>query len=119
MLRLATDADVKGPLIHGLQSRIPELDLILSLDFLPEGTRDSDVLAWAAQEGRVLLTFDRSTMTEAAYRRLADGLDLPGIIVATQVQSVSSAIDDIHLIAVCMAEEEIANRVVVYLPFRR
>jgi len=87
---MATDADVQGPLITGLRAHVPDLDLLLSNDFLPQGREDCEVLSWAANAGRVLLTFDRNTMTDATY----------------------------NMIAVCMPEEEIADRVVVYLPFR-
>jgi hypothetical protein len=56
LLRLASDADVHGDILRGLQRRLPELDLVRVQDALPEGTPDPDVLAWAAAEHRVLIT---------------------------------------------------------------
>jgi hypothetical protein len=38
---------------------------------LPEGTRDPEVLAWAAAENRVLITNDRKTMVGFAYARVS------------------------------------------------
>jgi hypothetical protein len=56
MLRPAFDADVHGEIVRGLRRRVPEIDLVRVQDALPEGTPDSDVLAWSAAEHRVLVT---------------------------------------------------------------
>ena len=50
MLRLASDADVHGDILHGLHRRLPEIDLVRVQDALPEGTLDPEILAWAAAE---------------------------------------------------------------------
>jgi hypothetical protein len=118
MLRLATDADVHGEIIRGLCRRVPEIDLVRAQWALPDGTSDSEVLAWAAAENRVLITNDRNTMIDCAFRRVAAGEPMPGLIVTTNEQSIGSAIDDILLIAECMPEEEAREQMVVFLPFR-
>lgn len=119
MLRLASDADVHGDIIRGLRRRMPALDLVRAPDALPEGAPDPDLLAWAAAENRIVITNDRNTMIGFAYQRAAAGKPTPGLIVTTNEQSIGSAIDDILLIAEYVSEEEISDRVVVYLPFRR
>jgi predicted nuclease of predicted toxin-antitoxin system len=98
MLRLASDADVHGEIIRGLRRRLPELDLARAQDDLPEGTPDSEVLAWAAAENRVLITNDRNTMVGVAYERVAAGEPVPGLIATTNEQSIGAAIDDTLLI---------------------
>jgi hypothetical protein len=118
MLRLASDADVHGDIIRGLRRRVANIDLLRTQDVLPEGTPDAKVLAWAATENRVLVTNDRNTMVGVACRRVADGQTMPGLIVTTKDQSIGSAIEDVLLIAECMSEEEVRNRVIVYLPLR-
>jgi predicted nuclease of predicted toxin-antitoxin system len=118
MLRLASDADVHGDIIRGLRRRASNIDLVRVQDALPEGATDREVLAWAAAENRVLVTNDRNTMVDFAYRRVAAGESVPGVIVTTNEQSVGSAIDDIELVASLMPEEEIRDRVVVVLPLR-
>jgi hypothetical protein len=118
MLRLASDADVHGGIIRGLRRRQPEIDLVRVQDSLPESTPDPEVLAWAAVENRVLITNDRNTMVGFAYRRVAAGEPVPGLIATTNEQSVGSAIDDILLIAESMPEEELRGQVIVYLPLR-
>ena len=118
MLRLASDGDVHGDIVRGLRRRLPEIDLVRAQDALPERTPDSAVLAWAAAENRILITNDRNTMVGFAYRRVAAGEPLPGLIATTNAQSIGSAIDDIALIAEYMPEEEIRDQIVVFLPFR-
>lgn len=105
MLRLASDADVHGGIIRGLRRRLPEIDLVRVQDVLPEGTVDPDVLAWAAEENRTLITNDRNTMIGFAYQHVSAGEPMPGLIATTNDQSIESAIDDILLIAECMTEE--------------
>jgi hypothetical protein len=117
MLRLASDADVHGEIIRGLRRRLPEIDLVRAVDALPEGTPDPEILAWAAAQNRVLITNDRNTMVGFAYQRVAAGNQVPGLIVTTNEQSIGSAIDDILLLAEYMPEEEVADQVVVFLPF--
>ena len=77
-----------------------------------------EVLAWAAAEGRILITNDRNTMVGFAYQRVAAGEPVPGLIATTNEQSIGSAIDDILLVAEYVPEEEIRDQVVVFLPFR-
>jgi hypothetical protein len=118
MLRLASDADVQGGIIRGLRRRLPGIDLVRAQDALPEGTPDTEILAWAAAENRILITNDRNTMVGFAYQRVAAGGSVPGLIVTTNEQSIDSAIDDILLIAEYVTEEEIKDQVVVFLPYR-
>lgn len=83
-----------------------------------EGCPDPEILAWAADDNRVLISNDRKTMVNYVYQRVAAGMPVTGVIIAHNDQVVGAAIDDILLIAQCMPEEEIADRVIVYLPFR-
>ena len=115
MLRLATDADVHRAIVRGLRRHASGVDLLHSLDVLPEGTPDPDVLAWAAAENRVLISNDRATMIGFANRRVAAGEPLPGLIVASKKQAIGKAIEDILIIADCMSEEEIRDQV-MFLP---
>jgi uncharacterized protein (DUF433 family) len=99
MLRLAADADVHGEIVRGLHRRRSDLDLVRVQDVLPEGTPDLEVLAWAAAEGRVLITNDRNTMVGFAYARVAAGEPVPGLLATTSEQSIGSAMDDILPVA--------------------
>ena len=115
MLRLASDADVNGEIIRGLRRRSPEIDLVRSLDALSERAPDSEVLAWATRENRVLITNDRNTMVGLAFQRVDQGEPVPGIVATTNAQSVGGAIEDILIIAELMSEEEMRSQLVVFL----
>lgn len=73
MLLLAADENFNGNIVRGLFRRQPALDLVRLQDVGLSGANDRPVLAWAAQEGRVLLTHDVSTITRYAYDRVQDG----------------------------------------------
>lgn len=118
MLRLASDADVHGAIIRGLRRRMPELELLRSQAALPDGTPDHEVLVWAAAENRVLLTNDRNTMVGFAYDCVAAGEPMPGLIVTTNEQSTGATINDIAVIAECMSDEELRDKMAVFLPLR-
>lgn len=70
MLRLAADENFNNDIVRGLMRRQPELDIVRLQDVGLCGADDPTVLEWAAQEGRVLLTHDVSTMTKHAYERV-------------------------------------------------
>jgi hypothetical protein len=53
-----------------------------------------------------------------AYRRVAAGDDVPGVIATTVDQRVGDAIEDILYIAESMPQQEIRDRVAVFLPLR-
>ena len=115
MLRLASDADVRGGIIRGLRRQSPEIDLVRAQEALPEGTIDPLILAWAAEEDRVLITNDRETMIGFAYERLEAGEPMPGVILTNNEQSIGTSIEQILMIAECMSEDEIRNQV-MFLP---
>jgi hypothetical protein len=79
------------------------------------GVDDPEVLAWAAREGRVLLTHDVSTITRYAYERVAGGLPMPGVAELDQDAPVGSVIPDLLLLAEASRPDE-WERQVLYLP---
>src|ERR1700730_18676658 len=59
MLGFLTDEDFDGRLTSALLARVPGLDLVRVQDVGLMHTPDPDILAWAATEGRMVLTHDR------------------------------------------------------------
>ena len=81
------------------------------------GADDPRVLEWAAGEGRVLITHDVATMTQAAYERVARGQPMPGIFEVPTTIATRQAIDDLRLLVECSVEGEWEGQV-RYLPLR-
>lgn len=117
MLRLAADEDFNNRILRGLVRRQPELDVVRVRDAVPRVSTDPEVLAWAAAEGRVLLTHDVTTMTKHAYDRIAAGLPMPGVFEVGQAFPVGQAIEEILLLAEYSIEGEWEGQV-RFLPLR-
>jgi len=78
---------------------------------------DPDVLAWAAVQGRIVVTHDVSTMTDHAYERILTGQPMPGVIAIPATVPRATIIDELILIAHATTAQEWDNAV-RYLPLR-
>lgn len=78
MIRFLTDEDLRGPIITGLRRRVPTIDLIRVVDVGLGGRPDPEVLNYAAETERVLVTQDVSTMVAYVAQRIENGLAFPG-----------------------------------------
>jgi len=111
VLRLAIDENLDNDILRGLRRRIPGLDATRVQDAGLSGEDDATVLAWAAAEGRVLLTHDVSTMTSFARERIERCLPMPGVFQVPTSLSIGLAIDDLVLIVECSLEDEWTHQV--------
>jgi hypothetical protein len=107
MLRLATDEDVHDDIIRGLRRREPDLDIVRVLDVALGRTPDPDILAWAANHERILVTGDLNSMVGFAWNRVRTGQPMPGVLALVENIGAARVIDDILLVALCHAPEEI------------
>jgi hypothetical protein len=105
-MRLATDENFDNRILRGLLRRRPEFDIVRVQDVGLSGWSDADVLAWAAQEGRVLLTHDVTTMRRYVDERVDAGLSMPGVFAVSQQRPITQVIEDILLLAECSLEGE-------------
>lgn len=106
MLKLVSDENFNADIARGLYRRRPDLDVVRVQDVGLSATPDPDVLAWAAVEGRILLTHDRDTMPNFAYDRVRARQPLPGVFLVSDVMPVGQAIDEILLAVECLTPEE-------------
>lgn len=106
MLRLATDEDFNNRIVRGLLRRQPDLDILRVQDAGPAGSDDEEVLAWAASEGRILITHDVTTMKQTADDRIAAGLPIPGVFEVSQDVPIGTAVDEILLLALCSDQDD-------------
>ena len=70
MFRLLADENFNGDIVRGLLLRQPDLDIVRVQDVGLTGEDDLQVLAWAAENNRIVLTHDRATMPSYALERL-------------------------------------------------
>src|SRR5262245_30247048 len=115
MLRLASDENFNGDIVRGLLLHRPGLHLVRVQDVGLEGADDATVLAWAAENNRILLTHDRATIPDFAYARVAAGQPMPGVFVLNDRLPIRQALDELLLIDTCSEQVEWAG-LVLYLP---
>jgi hypothetical protein len=114
MLRLVADENFNN-IVRGLLRRQPDLDIVRVQDSGLSGADEPTVLEWAAQERRVLLTHDVSTITKYAYARVRAGQPMPGVFEVSRAVPIGRAIEDILLLAECSLDDEWEGPV-YYLP---
>src|SRR5207245_10099000 len=115
LLRRLSAESFKGDIVRGLQARLTGLDLVRAQDAGLMQTPDPQVLAWAAAEGRILLTHDRRTVPRYAYDRVRAGEPMPGVIVVSNLMPLGQAIDELELLITCSLPDELRDRV-QYVP---
>lgn len=116
-MKLLADENFRGSIVRGLLRRLPTLDLVRVPDVGLGEADDPDILSWAANEGRIVLTHDAATFIGFAYERVAAGLAMPGIIEVRQSLPIGNVIEDLLLLIGASREDEWLGQV-VYLPLR-
>ncbi len=117
MVRFLADENFNNQIVRGILRQNPDIDIVRVQDVDLSGADDPTVLAWAAQEGRIVLTHDVATMTTFAYQRIQAGLSMPGLFEVSRRVPVGLAIEEIILIAECSIEGEWEGQV-RFLPLR-
>jgi hypothetical protein len=106
MARFLADENFNNQIVRGVLRQSSNVDIVRVQDVGLSGADDSTVLAWAAQERRIVLTHDVATMTTFAYERIEAGLSMPGLFEVSRRVPVGLAIEEIILIAECSLEGE-------------
>ena len=115
MLRLLADENFNGDIIRGIFLRKPDIDLVRVQDTGLLGSSDEDVLAWAAENERIVLTHDRATMPDFAFQRTTSGNAMPGVFVFNDRLPIGEVIEEIILLDECSEPDDWSGRV-VYMP---
>jgi len=115
-VRFLTDENFDNRILTGLRRRFPRLDIIRIQDSGLLGAEDPEILAWAAEEDRIVLTHDAATMPAYAYQRVQVGAKMPGVIEVPRAMPIAQAIEEIALLLELSRPREWENQV-VYLPF--
>lgn len=89
--------------------RKSDVDLVRTQDVGLRGADDPEVPAWAAEQGRIVLTHSRSTMPDYALRRVAADQPMPGVFVLDDRFPVGGATDEILWLVDCSEHDEWKN----------
>jgi hypothetical protein len=115
MLHLLADENRDGNILRGVLRRVRGVDVVRVQDVGLRGADDPTVLAWAADQDRVLITHDVETVTRFAFERVDAGLPMPGVIEVTASAPIGKAVEDLALILECLADSELEAQV-LYIP---
>jgi predicted nuclease of predicted toxin-antitoxin system len=108
--RFLADADFNQKIILGLLRREPTIDFQTASQGDVIGRPDSEVLAIAARENRILISHDHGTMP-AHFTRLIETQSSPGLIVVSQETEIGTAIEDLLLIWAASTLEEWRDKI--------
>ncbi len=87
------------------------LDILSAHEAKLAGIDDQEVLAVAAQQGRILVTSDQKTMPSEFGTFMARQGSSPGVLLISQKVPVAAAIEDLLLIWAASGPDEWANRI--------
>jgi hypothetical protein len=114
-IRFQADADLRQAIVTGTIRREPSLDFRSANAAELEGMKDSEVLALAAQDNRVLVTHDRRTMP-TEFGQFITLQTSSGVLILSQTLPIGEAIDAIILIWKASVAEEWINQIMAF-PF--
>lgn len=117
-VRFLADEDIRSAVIEGLCSREPAIDIVDVKRAGLSGTKDPALLEIAAAQDRILITYDRNTMTRHFRERLAAGKSSPGLFVVPQQRSAIGDVIEWLLLVWGASEPEEWRNQIVYLPNR-
>src|SRR5215475_12477348 len=115
MLRLLIDENLDHRILRGLRLRLPDLDFVVVQNTDLQGVKDPPLLAWAAEQNRILVTHDLKTIPKYAYARVESGQPMPGVIAVPDTLALGQAIEELVTIIECSEQHEWEN-LVIYLP---
>jgi hypothetical protein len=109
--RLLADENFNHRIVRLLKLREPTVDVVFAQDTELAGVPDPRLLAWAAETDRILLTHDFQTMPGYAFERVYAREKMPGMVAVQQNCDPKLAAEEIQMILVCCADEEIIDHV--------
>jgi hypothetical protein len=117
-VRYLADEDLKAAIIQGLRSREPAIDILDVKTTGLRGTKDPALLEIAARQDRILITYDRHTMTRHFRDRIGAGKSTPGVFILPQQRSAIGEIVEWLLLVWTASQAEEWRDKIVYLPPR-
>jgi len=108
-VRFQADADFNQNIVRALRRRDPAIDFQTAHDACLHGVDDDRVLAWAAEEGRLVVSHDYRTMPRH-FATFVTTRTSAGVIMVSQALPLSDVVADLLLIWEASEAEEWINR---------
>lgn len=111
MIRLLTDENFDNNIMRGLRRRLPQLDYVSVRRVGLAGSPDLVLLKWAANEQRIILTHDVSTLVPDANKLVAQGEPMVGVILVPDQLEIGRAINDLEIVLESYTESDMRDRI--------
>jgi len=112
MVRFLADADLNYAIVKGCRRQEPPLDFLSASEARLQGVPDPEILAFAAEQNRILVTHDFHTMPRHFGEFLMRRRSSPGVFLVSQHAPIGEVIDELILIWAASNAEEWKNRIV-------
>lgn len=96
-VRFQADNDLRKAILRGTIRRELRLDFRSAQSARLDGVRDSEVLALAARDGRILVSHDFQTMPRH-FREFTEREHSPGVLLVSQYLPIGEAVESLLLI---------------------
>jgi predicted nuclease of predicted toxin-antitoxin system len=113
-IRFLADADLKFQIVVAVRHSEPAVDFQSANEAGLKTLKDPQVLSYAAREGRMLVTHDRSTMP-GHFVSFIKTRQSPGLIVISQQLAITAVAHDLILMWAASEPEEWINQI-TFLP---
>ncbi|MFN6537259.1 MAG: DUF5615 family PIN-like protein [Nostoc sp. EkiNYC01] len=104
------DADLNQAIVTGVLRREPNIDFQTALAAGLEGVKDSEVLAIAAQQRRILVSCDRKTIP-LGFAEFITSNHSAGVIIVSQRLPVEVVIEELVMIWAIFSAQEWSDRI--------
>lgn len=78
-------------------------------------TQDPELLAWAAEHNRVIVSQDCNTLPSHLEQYLAEGEHSPGVILVQRLRASADIVEALSVVCYCCEPHEVADRC-IWLP---
>lgn len=109
MLEILVDQDFDHNILRGLIRRLPRLNYVTAFEIGLSEVKDTELLIWASENQKNLLTHDRKTMPIHFASLSGKGLELAGIFIVPRRLAIAQVIDELEIIISCSKYEEWQN----------
>ena len=113
--RFLADHDLNEQIVTGVWRREPALECVRARDVGMSERPDAEVLAYAADNGFIVVSHDVNTMPSEAYGRMSSGQKMSGLLMVKQSDPVGAIISCLILVRAASDAEEWENQV-CFLP---
>jgi predicted nuclease of predicted toxin-antitoxin system len=114
--RFLADEDLNGNIVAAVRRMEPAVDLLTVVEAGRSGIPDIEILDFAEVQQRILVSHDVITMKATAERRIAAGVGITGLLLASQDKPTKDVAESLLLIWAATEADEWRDRI-VFLPF--